>query len=327
MLVANTSLGIVNSKVVMANGGNDAANADKTDKAEKYINAHSVGSGPYTLKSFSTSSQIVLTREPDVLGRRSRSSRRSSCATCCRATQLLDVQRGTNEIALDLSPDQAKTLGGSVKVAETPSPNVFFLFANSEPEGLGDQLEPAHPERDPLRDRLLGPRLDRGRGRGAGRRRRAVDVPRRAQAGLGRQDRPREGQGRGRGVGHQRTRRWISSTRRGFSSNGLDFGVLAQSVQSALAKVGITVNLKGSALTTSLATYRAGTEQIGLWYWGPDYPDPNDYLAFLPGATVGLRAGWAAGLERRPRGARQEGVGDGLGQAARRRASSRSRTP
>ena len=34
VLVANTSLGIVNSKVVMANGGNDAANADKTDKAE-----------------------------------------------------------------------------------------------------------------------------------------------------------------------------------------------------------------------------------------------------------------------------------------------------
>jgi peptide/nickel transport system substrate-binding protein len=68
-------------------------------------------------------------------------------------------------------------------------------------------------------------------------------------------------------------------------------------VQSALSKIGITVNLKGSALTTSLATYRAGTEQMGLWYWGPDYPDPNDYLAFLPGATVGLRAGWAAGSD------------------------------
>ena len=71
--------------------------------------------------------------------------------------------------------------------------------------------------------------------------------------------------------------------------------MLAQKVKSDLAKVGITVNLKGSPVATSLNTYRAGTEQLGLWYWGPDYPDPNDYLVFLPGATVGLRSGWPAG--------------------------------
>jgi peptide/nickel transport system substrate-binding protein len=36
---------------------------------------------------------------------------------------------------------------------------------------------------------------------------------------------------------------------------------------------------------------------MGLWLWGPDYPDPNDYLVFLPGQLVGLRAGWAAGSD------------------------------
>ena len=71
--------------------------------------------------------------------------------------------------------------------------------------------------------------------------------------------------------------------------------MIAQKIQSDLAAVGITAKLAGSPVATSLGTYRAGTEQLGLWYWGPDYPDPNDYLAFLPGATVGLRAGWAAG--------------------------------
>jgi peptide/nickel transport system substrate-binding protein len=50
-------------------------------------------------------------------------------------------------------------------------------------------------------------------------------------------------------------------------------------------------------VATSLGTYRGGTEPLGLWYWGPDYPDPNDYLVFLPGATVGLRAGWPAGAD------------------------------
>jgi peptide/nickel transport system substrate-binding protein len=36
---------------------------------------------------------------------------------------------------------------------------------------------------------------------------------------------------------------------------------------------------------------------MGLWYWGPDFPDPSDYLNFLPGALVGLRAGWAKGSD------------------------------
>jgi peptide/nickel transport system substrate-binding protein len=82
-----------------------------------------------------------------------------------------------------------------------------------------------------------------------------------------------------------------------ISSNGLQFGTLAQKVKSDLTKVGINVELAGTPVATSLNTYRAGTEPLGLWYWGPDYPDPNDYLAFLPGQTVGLRAGWAKGAD------------------------------
>ena len=41
----------------------------------------------------------------------------------------------------------------------------------------------------------------------------------------------------------------------------------------------------------------AAQEAMGLWYWGPDFPDPADYLNFLPGALVGLRAGWVKGAD------------------------------
>ena len=34
---------------------------------------------------------------------------------------------------------------------------------------------------------------------------------------------------------------------------------------------------------------------FGLSLWGPDYPDPADYLAFTPGQLVGIRAGWPKG--------------------------------
>jgi peptide/nickel transport system substrate-binding protein len=33
---------------------------------------------------------------------------------------------------------------------------------------------------------------------------------------------------------------------------------------------------------------------MGLYGWAPDYPDPNDYLPFLPDQLVGKRAGWLA---------------------------------
>ena len=36
---------------------------------------------------------------------------------------------------------------------------------------------------------------------------------------------------------------------------------------------------------------------FGLSLWGPDYPDPADYLAFTPGQLVGVRAGWPAGSD------------------------------
>jgi peptide/nickel transport system substrate-binding protein len=77
--------------------------------------------------------------------------------------------------------------------------------------------------------------------------------------------------------------------------NGLSFQPLAERIQANLKDVGITVDLQPTPVTTALDNYRNGKEEMGLWYWGPDYPDPSDYLAFLPGGTVGERAGWHKG--------------------------------
>ncbi len=293
VLVANTSLGIVDSKTVIAHGGSDAANADKVDKAESYVNSHSVGSGPYVLKSFSTSSQVVLTANPTYWGVKPKFSQ-VIVRNVLPATQLLSVQRDSNEIALDLSPDQAKSVSSSVKVAETPSPNVFFLFANSNPKvsATSSNLHIQNAIRYAIDYNGLVSIAGAGAVQAAG------VVPSMFLGAL------KPGSGDKTDLAKAKSEVAASGISNptmslefptGFSSNGLDFGVLAAKVKSDLAAAGITVNLQGSALTTSLATYRAGTEQMGLWYWGPDYPDPNDYLAFLPGATVGLRAGWAAG--------------------------------
>jgi peptide/nickel transport system substrate-binding protein len=41
-----------------------------------------------------------------------------------------------------------------------------------------------------------------------------------------------------------------------------------------------------------LEGYRAGTQGFGYMFWGPDYIDPGDYVAFLPERLVGLRVRW-----------------------------------
>jgi peptide/nickel transport system substrate-binding protein len=65
-------------------------------------------------------------------------------------------------------------------------------------------------------------------------------------------------------------------------------------LEQYLDQIGITVKLKPQSIEVGLGTYRAGTEPMGLWFWGPDYPDPSDYIQFGPGYLVGLRAGWTA---------------------------------
>ncbi len=298
VLVANTSLGVVNSKVVMAHGGSDAANADKTDKAESYINAHSVGSGPYVLKSFSTTSQVVMTANPTYWGPKPKFPT-VVLRNVSAATQLLDVQRGTNEISVDLSPDQATSLKGNskVQVAETPSANVFFLFANHN-TAVSTTTANTHIQ-NAIRYGLDYSGLVSLAGSGAVQAAGIVpsmflgSLP--ASAGL--QAGPGQGQGRGHGIGYQQPDGEPRVPERHLARTASQFGVLAQRIASDLGKIGITAKLTGSPVATALGTYRAGTEQLGLWYWGPDYPDPNDYLAFLPGATVGLRAGWPAGAD------------------------------
>ena len=63
---------------------------------------------------------------------------------------------------------------------------------------------------------------------------------------------------------------------------GLELQSIAASVQAQLKSIGINIKLAPQPVATELDAYRGGKENIGLWYWGPDYPDPTDYLVFTP---------------------------------------------
>ena len=80
--------------------------------------------------------------------------------------------------------------------------------------------------------------------------------------------------------------------------NGVAFATLAQRVQANLQDIGLKVELAGAPVGTWLDKYRNGTMAFGLSLWGPDYPDPADYLAFMPGELVGTRVGWPKGSDQ-----------------------------
>jgi peptide/nickel transport system substrate-binding protein len=287
-ILANPALGILNSKVVKEHGGSTTA----SDSAEKYLNSHSAGSGPYVLSSLNLSSQVVLKANPKYDGSKPAYGR-VVIRNVEGATQKINVQGGSTDVALDLSGTQAKGLGGSVKVESTPSANVIFLLLNQNPAiskitSNPDFVKAVKEAVD--YDDLVSIA-------GAGTTQAAGVVPTMLLGALDKSDamtkdlaKAKEDLAKSGYSGETVTLNFPSD----ITLNGLDFPTIAQRLQSQLKKAGITVTLAPAPVATELDAYRDGKEQIGLWYWGPDYPDPSDYLVFTPGNVVGLRSGWAA---------------------------------
>ena len=297
-ILANPALGIVNSKVVKAQGGSDAPGADKKDKAEKYLDANSAGSGAYTLKQYTTNQQIILVANPRFWGPKPKFSTvviRNMTAP----TQLLNVQRGANEIALDLSSRQASSLKGkgSVQVHIDASPNLFNIDMNMS-SAVSPVTSNAHIRKavrlalDYKAFAALG---------GPGSIQAAGMVPsvflgalpaRHAQK---RNIAQAKAEVAASGISNPKITLTYPA---GLTINGIDFGVLAQKTKANLAQIGITVNLQGLPVNAMLQQYAAGKDQMTQSYWGPDYPDPNDYQVFLPGGTAALRVNWKTGMDK-----------------------------
>ncbi|MGN6598647.1 MAG: ABC transporter substrate-binding protein [Actinomycetes bacterium] len=293
-IVPNPALGVLNSKVVKGQGGTDAEGADKSDTAEAKLNTHSQGSGPYVLDSYSTTTQVVLAANPKYWGPAPAYSKvvvRNVQAN----VQRLNVLKGESQVAVDLSPDQAQGLG-SLQVVNGASPNVFFVFTNNNPKVSKTTSNPKFQEAVRYGIDYAGLVTQAGTGAVQA----AGVIPTMFLGALGASDAVKRDVDRAKaalaasGVSSPTVTLAYPSD---VQVNGLNFGDLAAKVQANLKDVGINVKLAPASVQTALDTYRGGTEEMGLWEWGPDYPDPGDYLNFLPGQLVGLRAGWAKGAD------------------------------
>jgi peptide/nickel transport system substrate-binding protein len=293
-IVTNPALAIVDAKKVQAAGGSDASDAAKSDKAETALNTTSEGSGPYTLTSYSTTTQVVLTANPKYWGPKPKYGKiviRNVQAN----VQKLDVLKGESQIAVDLSPTQAQGMSG-VQIVNGASPNLFFLLTNDNPKISKITSNPQFQQA--VRYGINYASLVQLAGTGAVQAAGIIptmflgSLP--AGSGASYDLAKAKAALAASGVGHPTLNLVYPSD---IQVNGISFADLAARVQQDLQQVGINVQLQGQSIQVALGSYRGGQEAMGLWYWGPDFPDPADYLNFLPGALVGLRAGWVKGAD------------------------------
>ncbi len=300
VIVANTSLGIVNSKLAKRHGATAGANAAKSDKAERWFNSPAsvgAGSGPYVLKQYSTTSQIVLEQNPRYWGPKP-AFERVVIRNMVAATQFINIQRGRYEVAIDLSAQQAQSLRNNrrLTVRTQPSTWVFWAFANNNPEVSAATSNKRFQAA--VRYALDYPSVVQLAGGGAIQARGIIpsmfvgSLPR--SAAVSRNLARAKSELAASGVGGQTFTLEYPSD---LTINGVAFTTMAQRVQANLQEAGINVQLSGAPVGTWLDKYRGGTMAFGLSLWGPDYPDPADYLAFMPGELVGLRVGWKKGAD------------------------------
>lgn len=286
-ILPNPSLGILNSELVKSKGGTTGPD----DKAETFLNEQSAGSAAYQIDKLDVTSSVTLKLNPEYVGTAPRYSR-IVLENVQPATQKINVQSGTAQIVTDLSADEAKGLdGGQTKVISKASAYMIFAWFNTDPKLGGPVANPKFVQavRKALDYKALGELAGAGSVQPGG------VVPSQFVGNLMSDPANSYDAAAAKtllaesGYAGEQVQFLFSND---VAVSGVQLQILAQAVQSQLKAVGINVTLAPKPSATSLDTFRSGTFQAGLAYWGPDFPDPSNYLAFTPGQNVGLRAAW-----------------------------------
>jgi peptide/nickel transport system substrate-binding protein len=295
-LVTGANFSILNSKVVGEHGGTDAENANKKDSAQSFLDTTSAGSGPYVLDAYDRRARITLKANPDYWGG-TPGFKQIVLKNVPTENQLLEVQKGTAQLAVDLSPTQiANVRPGDLQIKRRPSITFFFLVANADPKVSPVAANKKFQEavRYGLDYQNIVQLVGEGAAQSPG------VVPAGIEGALPASEAPKRDIARAKaalassGIANPTVKLEYPSD---FTLNGLQFGTIAQRIQSQLGEVGIKVKLTPGPLATTLENWRGGKEELGLWTTTPDYPAPYTYLDFCPGHLQSLRINWKEGAD------------------------------
>lgn len=287
------AFGAVEEAIVAARGGVADEDAARTDAAQAWLDHNSAGSGPFVLAEYVPEERVVLVRNENYWGEAPAVDRIVLTVVGDPNMQALLLQSGDVDMALSLTADQLPLLqrarGVEVYTGETLT--LLFLMMNDDPAIGGPMANPL--VRDAVRAAvdyesfkvLFGVE--------------AVTPYSIIQVGIGGALPPEAPT-----TDVELARRLLAEAgyANGFDINlvvpnlttdGVSFLTTAEKLQADLAAVGIRANIELQEVSVFLPGYRDGTNAFTLSFWGPDYPDAINQLAFLPGGVMGLRAGWS----------------------------------
>lgn len=297
--LAYVAFAVLDSAVVKENGGTDAPDAVTADTAQAYLDTTSAGSGMYVLTSYTPDAEFVLEKNPNYWGTATNVDKYIVQIQPDANTQMMTLASGDLDVAMNMTDDTMAELEGTDGVAmiNGATNTVGFIMMNMDEQYGG-------PVSNPLVQQAI---------------RKAVDY-----AGM------KDLVGEGTTVPYSLIQTTFMGNKGerpddytnieeakdllaqagyadGFTVDmvvsdldmeGIPLTDMAQKVADDLAQVGITVNIVTQAWAGGYGDdYRDGKLGFTVMYWGTDYNDPNVQLEFLPGASVGLRAGWAAGMD------------------------------
>lgn len=286
---------IIDSTSLAEQGATDAADAATADTATSVMDAASYGSGPYIMTKYSPDEEIVMERNEGYWGDTIPAADSYVIQVMEDAnTQMMALTQGDIDIAMNLNNDTIEQLGtdGSVLSSSQSTMTMVFLYMNMNTE-FGPISDPKVQEAIRMAVDFEGLRTMAGEG--------SVTPLSFIQEGFGSciGDRTSERDVEGAkalleeaGYADGLTIDFPCCT---LSAEGLPLTDIAQKIAADLSEIGITLNISTVDWAGGYADdYRNGDIGFSVMYWSPDYQDPVSQLAFMPGETVGLRAGWTA---------------------------------
>ena len=278
-LLVSPTFVIMDSEAAKAHGATSGPETPKTDKATEWLNQNSVGTGPYVIRQWERNSQVVLERNVQYWRRPAPFERIVIRHIPESTTQVLALKRGDLDAALNLTPPQLDSLKGQagIRLVQGTSLDFVYVTLTSSPE-----LNPALGKKEARQAVAYAIDYDgiiTGLLKGS-----ATRPPSFIPVGLGGATETLTKQ-----IGYRldpaRSKQLLEKAGlpNGFSFDlsygnaaiaGTTYQLVAEKMQSDLAKVGITARLNPLDQATLRTKYRQGDLQSVITFWNPDTPEP-----------------------------------------------------
>ncbi len=288
-ILTRSCFSIYDSEVAAANG----ATCDENDTFAAWLDANpSIGSGAYQIKSFTSGSEVILEKYADSVVKTANVEKIILKNVPDANTQQMELERGDIDFALDLTADQLAAMeGADIQSVPAKTFDLFFLMLNASEE-YGKEL--ANPQvREAIKYAIDYEGLCMLAGNNA-----FVPysvIPEGFLGYAGRSEVKRDVEKAKQilaDAGYPDGFTFECGVIPDMAPDGVGFMMCAEKIAADLAEIGVTMKIASQEVSVYLEGYRDGTQQAVISQWGPDYNDSNSQLAFMPGATVGLRAGW-----------------------------------